>query len=281
MRDGLKSSQPTQMKIIKPRLKFCVSCRVNLIFKYKQDHKTVYCLDKTVFASRWSYRCPNDSCKKYAKSVLGRRIGLKNHSVGYDLLTEIGIQRVNRKKTLFEIQEHLLAVYGISISEKHISNLADKYLQLIGNRVHESTLDKLRSRGNVIISIDGVRPQKANTTLYIIREVVSGKILLARVIVNSATQYIAKLYQEIKEMRLPIIGIVSDKQSSLILGAKEIFPNISHQYCQFHYLRNISKDFEERDRGLRKKIRKSFRGIYNTTKTLDNNLKNGKISSTQ
>ena len=202
------------MKIIKPRLKFCVSCRVILTFKYKQDCKTVYCLDKTLFVSRWSYQCPNNSCKKYGKSDLGRRIGMKNHSVGYDLLTEIGIQRVNKKK---QIKEQLLDEYGISISEKHISNLADKYLQLIGNKVHESTLDKLRSRGNVIISIDGVRPQKANTTLYIIREVISGKILLARVIVNSATQYIAKLYLEIREMRLPIIGIVSDKQFSLIL----------------------------------------------------------------
>ena len=274
-RSPLKSSQYTQIKTLKPRLKFCVSCRVKLIFKYKQDVKTVFCLDRTLLVTRWAYKCPSSNCKKYGKSILAARMGLKNHSVGYDLLAEIGFQRVNEKKTLLNIQKYLLDEFGIKISEKQISNLADKYLQLIGNKVHETDLENLRSRGNVVISIDGVCPQKANTTLYLIREVVSGKILLARVIVNSATQYIAALYYEIKEMGLPIVGIISDKQASLRLGAREVFPEIPHQYCQFHYLRNISKDFEDNDRRLRKDIRKAFRGIYNTTKTMDVHVKKG------
>lgn len=268
----VSSSQPTQIKVLKPRLKICAVCKSKLHLKYQQDKKTVYHLDKTCIVWRYAYQCLNKQCRWKGKTVLAPRAGLKHHSIGYDLLHFIGTARINHKLKLEEIQTLLAQEHAISLSIKQISNLADKYLQLISNRPHSSTLNNLRSRGNVILSIDGVRPQKANTTLYLIREVVSGQLLLAKVVVNSATNHIIPLYQSIKSMKLPVVGIVSDKQSSLVLAAKQTFPAIPHQYCHYHYLRNISKQFEEADRRLRKQIRKQFSSIYQTSKTLDANF---------
>ncbi|MCM2534131.1 hypothetical protein NDK43_19400 [Neobacillus pocheonensis] len=57
----------------------------------------------------------------------------------------------------------------------------------------------------------------------------------------------------------PILGFVSDGQKSIRLAFETLSPET--QYCQFHYLKDISKPVVDKDRKLKTNIKKKLRGI--------------------
>jgi hypothetical protein len=60
----------------------------------------------------------------------------------------------------------------------------------------------------------------------------------------------------IKNIDIKVRGPISDAQKSIRLAIKELFPEPPHQYCQFHYLKDIAKPLVDKERKL-KKFRKN------------------------
>lgn len=276
-----ESINPTETKVVKPTLKDCPNCAHPLYFKYAQDRKTVYHLEKVVRVRRDAYSCINPECELNGQPIVGTREGVKYYQVGFDVIAYVGQQRVKEKKTLEEIQMHLEQDYGLTLTPKTVSNWADVFLQLVTNEPHPETIKQLRKQPVCIVSVDGVKPRKADMILYVFREVITGHILLARTVKTSDTKTLEQLFRRIKALNLPLGGIISDKQRAIVLAAETVFPSIPHQYCQFHYLSNISKDFEEQDLCLRKEIRKKVRPIYQTEKTAKKQYERGILSEQQ
>jgi hypothetical protein len=57
---------------------------------------------------------------------------------------------------------------------------------------------------------------------------------------------------------VPVIGIISDAQKSLIDAIAALWPDVPHQTCQFHYLQEAARPIFEVDRGMRAQMRKSL-----------------------
>ena len=113
----------------------------------------------------------------------------------------------------------------------------------------------------MVISIDGIQPEKGHETLYVIRENITGTVLVARNLQNSKSENIAKLLLEIKDLGIKVLGIVSDGQQSLKLAISKVFPGVPHQLCHYHYLRNIAFKLTEKDRKMKTEIKKKLRGM--------------------
>ena len=56
-------------------------------------------------------------------------------------------------------------------------------------------------------------------------------------------------------------AIISDGQRSIRLAVKQEFPNVPHQLCHFHFLRNIARPISEIDRALKVDLKKKIRAI--------------------
>ena len=41
------------------------------------------------------------------------------------------------------------------------------------------------------------------------------------------------------------IAVISDMQDAFISSVKEVLPDIPHQYCQYHFLKNAGKYMEK------------------------------------
>ena len=67
-------------------------------------------------------------------------------------------------------------------------------------------------------------------------------------------------------LQLPVLGAISDAQASLCQAIADVWPTVPHQLCQFHYLREASRPIYERDRGLRKQIRKAIQQPVRATR---------------
>ena len=76
------------------------------------------------------------------------------------------------------------------------------------------SLPQLKAQGRVVLAIDGLQPDKGHEVLWVLRDCLSGTILLARSLLSAAQEDLAALLREVKEaLPVPICGVISDGQN--------------------------------------------------------------------
>jgi hypothetical protein len=147
---------------------------------------------------------------------------------------------------------------------RSVSNLLDRYDELLA--LSCSDTDRLRrvtaKAGRVILAIDGLQPDVGHEVLWVIRDVLSGEVLLARSLLSSSQDDLAMLMREVKEaLDVPIAGVVSDGQTSIRKAVTKALKGVPHQLCHFHYLREAAFPVYEADRHAKVQLKKKVRGI--------------------
>jgi hypothetical protein len=127
-----------------------------------------------------------------------------------------------------------------------------------------------KKQGRVILAIDGMQPDVGHEVLWVIRECLSGEILLAKTLLSSRTKDLAALLWEVKNtLDVPIDGVVSDGQQSIRKAVEVGLPGIAHGLCHFHYLKEAAKVIYEADRHAKKELKKHLRGIRQIERSVD------------
>jgi hypothetical protein len=127
--------------------------------------------------------------------------------------------------------------------------------------------DRLREalvgQGRVILALDGLQPDVGHEVLWVVRECLSGEVLLARSLLssrNSAAR--SSLLREVAaKVGVPVTGVISDGQHSVRRAVRLALPGVPHQLCQFHYLREAAHPIFEADRHAKKELKKRIRGV--------------------
>jgi hypothetical protein len=71
------------------------------------------------------------------------------------------------------------------------------------------------NQGRVILAIDGMQPEIGHEVLWVIRDCISGEILLAKTLLSSRNEDLVALLLEVTNtLNVPIDGVVSDGQQS-------------------------------------------------------------------
>src|SRR5207244_2756730 len=105
-------------------------------------------------------------------------------------------------------------------------------------------------------------PDVGHEVLWVIRECLSGEVLLARPLLSATESDLAALFREVLQMLpVPVVGVISDGQQSLRKAVASALPGVPHQLCQFHYLREAGHFIFEADRHAKKELKKQVRGV--------------------
>ena len=145
-----------------------------------------------------------------------------------------------------------------------VTNLLDRYDELLALSLADT--ERLRrvtaAAGRVILAIDGLQPDVGHEVLWVLRDCLCGEVLLARSLLSSTQDDLARLITEVKEaLEVPIVGVVSDGQDSIRKAVKKALDGVPHQLCHFHYLREAAKPIYEADRHAKKELKKRVRGV--------------------
>jgi hypothetical protein len=102
-----------------------------------------------------------------------------------------------------------LSKRGVSIAERTVTNLLARYEELV--TLHLTDQARLRERlvrqGHVILVIDGLQPDVGHEVLWVLRDCLSGEVLL----------------QEVQQsLPVPIHGVISDGQHSIRNAVRSI-----------------------------------------------------------
>src|SRR5262249_5578345 len=100
-----------------------------------------------------------------------------------------------------------------------------------------------------------------------------GEVLLARALLSSTQGDLAALLSEVRQPLLgwsvAIDGLVSDGQETIRTAVAAILPDVPHQLCQFHYLREAARPIFEADRHAKTQLKKHVRGVRPIERALE------------
>jgi hypothetical protein len=169
-----------------------------------------------------------------------------------DVIALIGALRYAEHRSVPEIHQHLL-VRGVKISERTVTNLIERYEELVALHLaeHARLHQRLLKEGRVILAIDGLQPDVGHEVLWELRDCLSGEVLLARSLLSSTQGDLAALLGEVKSALLgevKIAGVISDGQQPIRKAVQAVLGDVPHQLCQFHYLREAARPVFEADR---------------------------------
>ena len=210
--------------------------------------------------------CRNPVCSRHGICLRPEQEGryaLPQHEFGLDVVALVGNLRHAEHRSVPEIHAELIR-RGVPICARSVGNLLDRYDELLA--VSCSDTDRLKrvtaKAGRVILAIDGLQPDVGHEVLWVIRDVLSGEVLMARSLLSSCQADLAKLLGEVRDaLDVPIAGVVSDGQTSIRKAAAEALEGVPHQLCHFHYLREAALPIYEADRHAKVQLKKKVRGI--------------------
>jgi hypothetical protein len=245
--------------------KVCPGCGGPL-WAASKPQRSVVTLDGIVRLRLQLRNCRNPDCHRRGVCLRPEqegRFALPHHEFGLDVIATIGRLRHAGHRSIPEIHAELTR-RGVVICERTVTNLLDRYDELLA--LSCSDAERLRrvtaQVGRVILAIDGLQPDVGHEVLWVIRDVISGEVLLARSLLSSTQADLAKLLGEVKDaLSVPIAGVVSDGQSSIRKAVAEALEGVPHQLCHFHYLREAALPVDEADRHAKVQLKKKVRGI--------------------
>jgi hypothetical protein len=228
----------------------CASCPSPLWIVQHRE-RPLQTLEKKLWLVSKDKGCSSAECPDVNKVLRPEAEGalpiLRQSEYGLDVVVRAGEMRMSEDKSFPEVHRGLVDQYGIKISERHVSNLYRVYLSLVHcvNGDFEPLRAKLSQQGHLVLSVDGVQFDGVSHVLYVVRDVLSSEVLYSERVEKRDAAHLVTLLEKVKALKIPVIGIVSDKEKGLVPAVERAFPGVSHQYCQSHYLGNIRKPMDE------------------------------------
>jgi hypothetical protein len=230
------------------------------------NYHTVTRLEEVVHLRLKVRRCVNGDCGRYHVPYRPEEEGrwaLPNHAFGLDVIAQIGAWRYQEHRTVPEIHQRLVE-HGVVISERSVTDQLARYDELVALSLRQSAhlQQRLAEQGRVILALDGLQPDVGHEVLWVIRDCLSGEILLARALLSATQDDLAALLGEVvAQLPVPVAGVVSDGQQSIRKAVAKALPGVAHGLCHFHYLREAARPIYEADRHAKKELKKRVRGI--------------------
>jgi hypothetical protein len=257
--------EPDRQEALSPLASACPACGSPLRAAY-DNRRTVATLDGLVRLTLTVRRCHNRACgrcrKPYRPEAEGRW-ALPQHEFGLDVIALLGSLRHTQHRSVPEIHAELTR-RGVSVCERTVTNLLDRYDELLAlartdpERLREATA----AQGRVILAIDGLQPDVGHEVLWVVRDCLSGEVLLARSLLSGTRADLAALLEEASAaLAVPVAGVVSDGQHSIRQAVAEALPGVPHQLCHFHFLREAALPIYEADRHAKVRLKKEVRGV--------------------
>jgi hypothetical protein len=136
------------------------------------------------------------------------------------------------------------------------------YLPLLAchERQHHDHLAQVATQqGGLIVALDGLAPQGGEPQIWFIRELSSGLTLRSGWLCQQDQPTFEAFLAPLKHLEWPILAVLSDKQTGLVPAVAAVLPNIRHQFCQAHYLRNLAEPLAEADAVFKVALRQHVR----------------------
>ncbi len=244
----------------------CRECGRTLREVKTLSKRTVVTLAEVIKVTHAGYRCPDGQCpgsQRTYRSAAADALALPGFTYGLDIVLLVGRLHLGKHQTVDEVHEELLerlAPLEVRISRREILYLFEAYCTLLRAsseaKDDQEWLEQVKKNKGIIVSVDGIQPDKGNETIYLVRDALTGRVLAAEQVTSSETAVMKALLAPVVALDVPVLGTITDAQESELQAVEQLWPNVPHQVCQFHALREASRPAFEADRAVKTALRK-------------------------
>jgi len=166
-----------------------------------------------------------------------------------------------------QIRAELKDSYSIAVSPDLIEDYLRRYQVIVAARegAPEHLAEAYRDVKDVVLTIDGLQPEKGHETLYVVRELRAKRIWFAVPLLSSSAPEVKRVFELAalwaQQLGKPVRLWISDKQKAFVTGIAGVFPGVGHRYCANHFLRDLAKPVLELDSHAKVQMRRKVRGL--------------------
>jgi hypothetical protein len=248
----------------------CPDCHRELII-YQVDSRRVQGLEYAYWLKRRDRRCRKD-CPGERPIILAPRdlrVALPGRIYGLDVTLHVGERHLGEGKALAQITRDLNA-RGLPIDQRHTGRVFRDFLALtrLARGDDEALKARLRAQGGIVLMCDGVQFDERSPVLYLVWDALSGQPLFGERKLYRGQQDLVPLLEQVRELDVPIIGAVTDKEKGLVPAVEEVFPGTPYQFCHTHFLKNCARPLKEDSTALGASVRRRAEAVRKLGKGL-------------
>ena len=242
----------------------CIVCGCQVEFCYPSGgHTYAGFFDKSKEIRKF-YRCTNPECDLFNKPLNPTPLNVlpfKRYSLAVWKWIAKEAKIYGQKPV--QICERIQGEFGVEISEGTIRNYINEIDEYLSNQIDKKTLEIVSNQGEVILALDGQKPDDKGAALWLFVDLLSNRVLKI-CLLNSADHLTlhSKVEQILNAYGVKLKALVSDKQNSIVKMRDKFYPKVPHQYCQFHFLQNLWNHIEVKDGNLHKKLKIVVNNLY-------------------
>jgi Transposase, Mutator family len=237
---------------------FCPDCQ-RVLPIYQVISRPVECVDRAVLLKRRDKRCgpdcPGERPVFFAPRDL--RVVLPNRIYGLDVTLHVGERHLRDGVALAQITRDLNA-RGLPIDQRHTGRVFRDFVALTTLlRGNEAAVQaRLRAQGGMVLMCDGVQFDNRSPVLYLTWDAISGTPLFGERKPFRGADDIVPLLERVRDMGVPVLGVVTDKEKGLVPAVERVFPEVPHQLCHTHFLKNCAKPLQADLTSLQASVRR-------------------------
>jgi hypothetical protein len=219
--------------------------------------------------------CPDRDCPAHCRTLsplAEAQITLPWWLIGWDVFCWMGFRRFTRHWSIPQLQAELRDSHRIRLSDDAIAGYLQRYRCMVAARHQdaEQLKEAYKDIDKLVLTIDGLQPEKGHETLYVVRELRGKRVWFAEALLSSSAEEVQRLLAKAKDwakqLGKPVELWMSDKQDAFVSGIKAEFPDVPHRYCANHFLRDVAKPVLEADSHAKVQMRKKVRGLRDIEK---------------
>ena len=185
------------------------------------------------------------------------RIMLPGRIYGLDVTLHVGERHLAEGVSLAQITRDLNA-RGVPLDQRHTGRVFRDFLaltSLVGGD-NAALCEKLRGQGGIVLMCDGVQFEDRSPVLYLAWDALSGEPLFGERKLYRGQEDLIPLLEGVRDMGVPVLGIVTDKEKGLVPAVTHVFPDKPYQFCHTHFLKNCARPLADDTSALGKGVRR-------------------------
>lgn len=242
----------------------CIACQSGVIYRYSDNGKLVHTLEGDIYQVVNLYSCTNEQCPLSKIAINpSPRFDYGDRHFGADVFRLISDEFLLFNAKPSQIIKRLKYVHHLDISIDTIRRICDDVLQLKSLKIDEKTKEIIQKQGFILLGFDGQDPGDEAPSIWCFMDLVSNRVLATRKYDSLDYKTLRDTIEELEMLYgVKIIGWISDKQNAITKCHNTFYPDIPHQYCQFHFLRNMWRHLTALDSNIYLPLKKAINALY-------------------
>jgi len=175
--------------------------------------------------------CTNPQCVEYHRLLspgTETQIALPRWRIDWPLFLWMGYRRFKRHWSVPQIQAELKDTYQIVLSDTMLADYLRRYQTMVAAWYTDIRQLRVvyRDTSDLILTIDGIQPEKGHETVYVVRELRQHRVWFAESLLSSATAEIQPIIRRARrlaeQLEKPVCGWMSDKQEAFVTAIENL-----------------------------------------------------------